>query len=102
MEKIKGVVTLAITAINISDARKYLKRITDDVVAYDDHVIITKPHNKNVVIISESEFKSMQETLYLLSSDANQKALNKSIDQMNASEVKSLSMEAWNAAGEKD
>lgn len=44
------------TATTLSDAIKNLEKITNDVVDYDDHVIITKPQNRNVVIISEEEF----------------------------------------------
>ena len=52
---------MAISATNITDARNNLKKITDDVAEYDDQVIITKPKNKNVVVMSESEFNSWQE-----------------------------------------
>lgn len=57
---------IATTATSISEARKNLKKITDDVVDYDDHVIITKPKNRKVVIMSEKEYKSWKETMYLL------------------------------------
>lgn len=83
------------TATNITDARKNLKSLTDDVVDYNEHVIITKPQNRNVVLVSESEFQSWQETLYILDSDENRKALDKSIDQMNSGNLKTLSFEDW-------
>lgn len=93
---------MATTATNITDARKNLKRLTDDVVDYNEHVIITKPKNRNVVIMSESEFRSWQETLYILSSDENRKALDKSIDQMNRGDFKTLSLEDWRQATDED
>lgn len=93
---------MATTATNITDARKNLKRLTDDVVDYNEHVIITKPKNRNVVIMSESEFRSWQETLYILSSDENRKALDKSIDQMNRGDFKTLSFEDWRQATDED
>lgn len=83
------------TATNISEARKNLKKITDDVADYDDHVIITKPKNRNVVIISEKEYKSWQETMYLLSTEANRRNLDKSLNQLNKNELKKLSKEEW-------
>ncbi|WP_119317565.1 type II toxin-antitoxin system Phd/YefM family antitoxin [Companilactobacillus formosensis] len=70
------------TATTLSEARKNLKKITDDVADFDDHVIITKPKNRNVVIISEKEFQSWQETMYLLGTEANRKNLDESLNQL--------------------
>ena len=86
---------MAMTVINITDARKNLDSLTDDVVDSQDHVIVTKPRNRNVVIMSEDEFNSWQETLYLLESAANHHALDTSIDQMLAGDTKTLSKSEW-------
>ncbi|MFD1454978.1 type II toxin-antitoxin system Phd/YefM family antitoxin [Levilactobacillus lanxiensis] len=86
---------MAITTITITDARKNLESLTDDVVDYQDRVIVTKPHNRNVVIMSEDEFNSWQETLYLLESAANHHALDTSIDQMLVGNTKTLSKSEW-------
>lgn len=59
-------------------------------VDYGDHVIITKPENRNVVIISEKEFQSWKETLYLLSTEANRKNLDESLDQLNGINLRNL------------
>ena len=59
-------------------------------VDYGDHVIITKPGNRNVVIISEKEFQSWKETLYLLSTEANRKNLDESLDQLNGINLRNL------------
>lgn len=93
---------MVMTAINIADAQKNLKSLTDDVVDYNEYIIITKPQNRNVVLMPESEFQSWQETLYILDSDENRKALDKSIDQMNGSHVKTLSFEDWQPAIKED
>lgn len=93
---------MATTATSITEARKNLKALTDDVVDYNDHVIITKPKNKNVVVMSESEFRSWQETLYLLKSEANQQALDKSINQMKRGQVKTLSAEEWRKLADEE
>jgi len=86
---------MATTAVNISEIRKNLKKITDDVVDYDDHVIITKPQNRNVVLMSEKEFDSWKETLFLLGTEANRKELDESIKQVKEGHIKTLSKEEW-------
>jgi antitoxin YefM len=74
------------TATTLFEARKNLKKITDDVADFDDHVIITKPKNRNVVIISEKEFQSWKETLYLFGTETNRKNLDESLNQLNKSQ----------------
>ncbi|QMT85333.1 hypothetical protein G6534_04995 [Companilactobacillus pabuli] len=64
--------------------------MTDDVADFDDHVIITKSENRNVVIISEKEFQSWKETLYLLSTEANRKNLDEYLDQLNGINLRNL------------
>lgn len=86
---------MATTATNISEARKNLKKITDDVVDFDDHVIITKPKNRNVVIMSEKEYESWKETMYLFSTEANRKDLDESLGQLKKGDLKTLSKEDW-------
>jgi antitoxin YefM len=86
---------MATTATNISEARKNLKKLTDDVVDYDDHVIITKPKNRNVVIMSEKEYQSWKETMYLLGTEANRKNLDESLEQLNKGNLKTISKEEW-------
>ena len=93
---------MATTAINISDARKNLKKLTDDVVDFDDHVIITKPQNRNVVVMSEKEYQSWQETLYLLSSEANHQNLEESMNQIKNQQIKSLTKEKWDRLSHED
>lgn len=93
---------MATTATNISEARKNLKKLTDDVVDYDDHVIITKPKNRNVVIMSEKEYQSWKETMYLLGTEANRKNLDESIGQLNNSKIKTLSKEEWDKLSDED
>ena len=51
--------------INITNARNNLYKLVSDVnVGYNPITIVNKK-GKNAVLISEEEYKSMEETLYL-------------------------------------
>ncbi len=54
-----------------SYARNNLKAVMDRVVADRAPLKITRQKAENVVMISESEWESIEETLYLLSSPKN-------------------------------
>jgi len=68
----------SMNAINATAARKALfnliKRANDDAETFE----ITSPHG-NVFMVPEAEYRSMQETAYLLRSPANARALRRSI-----------------------
>ena len=62
-----------------SNLNRELDLISEDKV---NQLIIKRPKGKgNIVLISEAEFNSMQETLYLLSSKKNREHLLESIQQ---------------------
>ena len=67
-------------AITYSAARANLADTMDRV--FDDHdpVVITRKSGKNVVLLSQEDFESWQETAYLLRTPANAKRLIKSIE----------------------
>jgi antitoxin YefM len=69
-------------AVSYSDLRQNLKSYLDRVFFDHDPLIITRKNNENLVILSVSEYNSLVETSYLLSSDANAEHLKKSIDQL--------------------
>lgn len=71
-----------IQAVTTKDFRKSFKKYADDVAEYGEAIIVARPEKKNVVMISEKEYNSWQETNYLLGSKANQKALSHSINQL--------------------
>ena len=63
-----------------SNLIRELDLISEDKV---NQLIIKRPKDKgNIVLISEAEFNSMQETLYLLSSKKNREHLLESIQQL--------------------
>lgn len=70
---------MATSAIDISEDKKNLKKITDGVADYDDYVIITKPKNVMLWLFPRRNYQSWQETMYLLSTEANHCHLDESL-----------------------
>lgn len=65
MEEPKNVKT-----VTVRELRSNFKSIADNINDYDTTVIVARPKNKNVVIISQKEYDSWQETAYLLGMEA--------------------------------
>ncbi len=57
--------------ISYSEARENLKSVIDQVVADRAPIAITRQRGEGAVLVSESEWASIEETLYLLRSPAN-------------------------------
>jgi antitoxin YefM len=70
--------------ISISDTRANLKAVVDRVIADKAPIAITRQKGEGVVMISQSEWESIEETLYLLGSPANAKHLMEGIAELNA------------------
>jgi antitoxin YefM len=77
---------IVIEAVTTRELRKNFKKYADDIVEYGDTVLVARPENKNVVMISEKEYNSWQETNYLLKNEANRAALKHSIEQLGKQE----------------
>ena len=71
-------------AISYSEARENLKSVIDKVVADRAPVTITRQRGEGAVLVSESEWASIEETLYLLRSPANARELLASIADLDA------------------
>jgi antitoxin YefM len=71
-------------AISYSEARENLKSVIDQCV--DDHmpIAITRQRGEGAVLVSESDWASIEETLYLLRSPANARELLASIAELDA------------------
>jgi antitoxin YefM len=70
--------------LNYSETRANLKDVMDRVV--EDHVpvVVTRKRGESVVIVSLADWTAMEETRYLLSTEANAKSLLSSIAQLDA------------------
>jgi len=71
-------------AISYSEARENLKSVIDKVVADRAPIAITRQRGEGIVMISASEWESIEETLYLLQSPANAKHLLDGIRELDA------------------
>jgi antitoxin YefM len=67
---------------NVSEFRKNLKKYIDG-VAGTHHKVIINSNGKSVVVMSLEEYNDLDETDYLLSSEANAKRLNEAIESFN-------------------
>jgi antitoxin YefM len=68
---------------SIMDFRQDLDATLDSVSDDHDTVIINRPNNKDVVLISLKSYNSLQETLYLMSSVKNRERLDSAINDIN-------------------
>ena len=71
-------------AVSFSQARANLKALMDRAVADRAPIAITRHRGEGVVIISQSEWESIEETLYLLRSPKNAEMLLQSISELDA------------------
>ena len=72
------------TAISYSYARENLKAVIDQAIADRAPIAITRQRGEGAVLISESEWASIEETLHLLRSPANARELLASIADLDA------------------
>lgn len=73
--------------VNYTEFRRNLAKNLDMVSDDAETVIVSRTKGKNVVVMGLAEYNSIMETLHLLSTSANRKRLEESIDQLNAGKV---------------
>jgi antitoxin YefM len=73
-------------AISYSEARENLKSVIDKVIADSAPITITRQRGEGAVLISESDWASIEETMYLLRSPKNAERLLEAIRGLNAGE----------------
>lgn len=70
--------------LSISDTRANFKAVLDRVVADKAPIAITRQKGEGVVMVSASEWSSIEETLYLLQSPKNARELMAAIAELDA------------------
>ncbi len=74
----------AMHAISYSEARENLKSVIDEVIASRAPIAITRQRGEGAVLVSASEWASIEETMYLLRSPANARELLAAIAELDA------------------
>lgn len=74
--------------VTMSEARAGFKNTFSNVIDNHEPTLITNQRMGNVVMLSQEDYESMVETMYLLSTPANAKRLNKSVDNIRAGNFK--------------
>jgi antitoxin YefM len=73
--------------VHFSDARNNLKAVIDQAIDDHDAILITRRDAPNAVIMSQEQYDSWMETMYLMSNPANAKRLMESIAQLRQGEA---------------
>ena len=74
--------------ISFSQIRQHLATTIDTVVNNHSPIIITRQNKEPVVMISLDDYKSIEETAYLMQSMTNASRLNSAIAQLEAGQGK--------------
>jgi len=74
--------------MSFSNMRQHLATAIDTVVENHTPMLITRQNKDSVVIISLDDYKSMQETAYLMQSNNNASRLNSAISQLEVGQGK--------------
>lgn len=74
--------------LTFSEARAGLKAVMDDVCSDHHPTVITRQNGEAVVMLSLTDFNSIEETMYLLGSPKNASRLLASLDQLKAGKAR--------------
>jgi len=79
-----------VQTVSYSEAREKLKAMIDKVVADRAPIAITRQRGEGAVLVSESEWASIEETLYLLRSPRNAERLLDAVRGFEAGDDKAV------------
>lgn len=82
------------TVLSYSNARKDFRNLIDKVNNDNDTVTITT-NGQNAVLMSEDDYNSIMETLYLQQSPANAKHLAQSISEAERNNTVEINMDSY-------
>ena len=69
--------------------KSFMREVNDDA----DIITVTSNDGNNIVVLSEKDYASIMDTVYLLSSDANSKHLKESKEQLETGKTISTRLE---------
>lgn len=69
--------------VTFTEARKNLSALMDRVVNNHEVVAITRGNREPVIMAALSDFKGYEETAYLMSTEANRKAMRGALEDVN-------------------
>lgn len=69
--------------------KSFMREVNDDA----DVITVTSNDGNNIVVLSEKDYASIMETVYLLSSDANSKHIEESKEQLETGKTISTRLE---------
>lgn len=76
---------------SLSEFRKRLKENADEVCEQHVTLLVTRRHAPNLVVMSEEDFHSLDETLYLLSAPKNAQLLQEALHEKKGHVFSSIS-----------
>lgn len=79
--------------VSYTSARKNLKSLFDNACDDSSVIFVQRRNGKGVVILSEEEYSSLDETAYLLSNPKNRKHLQQSLSEKEKNETISVSLD---------
>lgn len=72
------------SVMTYTDARANFKDVMDRAINDHEEVVVTRRKGEAVVVVSLEDWSAINETLYLLSTPANARALRESIAELDA------------------
>lgn len=88
--------------IKSNEFRQNQKKYFDEITEKNNVVLVQRPKGNNVVMMSEKEYNSIQETEYLLQNEENRKFLEQSMQQLKNKKTKMFSREEWEEIKEQE